>query len=80
MAAVGQFGFAESAESPIAWVSILLEASMGPMSTRGRIIGQGHLVAAKARLKKAGKTIAAIQRIVFHFTRFFLSELLVMVR
>jgi hypothetical protein len=47
---------------------------MGPMSSSGRIIGQGNLVEAKAMLKKAGNTIAAIQRMVFHFSRFFFSE------
>ena len=57
-----------------------MEASMGPMSNRGRIIGQGNLVEAKAKLKNAGKTIAAIQRMVFHFRRFFLSAFFVMVR
>ena len=31
-----------------------MEASMGPRSSRGRIIGQGNLVEAKAALKKAG--------------------------
>ena len=43
------------------------------MSRRGRIIGQGNLVEAKAMLKRAGNTIAASQRMVFHFRRFFLS-------
>ena len=46
---------------------------MGPMSSRGRIIGQGNLVEAKAMLKKAGNVIAASQRMVFHFRSFFLS-------
>ena len=52
----------------------MLETSMGPMSSNGRIIGHGNLVEAKAMLKKAGNTIAASQRMVFHFSRFFLSE------
>ena len=55
-------------------MSILLEASMGPMRIRGRIIGHGNLVEAKAMLKKAGNTIAMSQRMVFHFKRFFFSE------
>ena len=53
---------------------------MGPMSNRGRIMGQGNLVEAKARLKKAGETIATIQRMVFHFRRFFFSAFFIMVR
>ena len=53
----------------MARVSILLEASMGPMSTKGQITCQGNLAEAKAMLKKAGVTIAKSQRIVFHFNR-----------
>ena len=55
---------------------MLLEYSIGPKSTRGTIIGQGNLALDKAVLKKAGKAIARSQRIVFHFSRFFFSELL----
>lgn len=50
---------------------------MGPMSSRGRINGQGNLVEAKAMLKKAGKTMAASHRIVFHFSRFLFSEFVI---
>ena len=46
---------------------------MGPMSSSGRIIGQGNLAEAKAMLKKAGNAIATSQRMVFHFSRFFFS-------
>ena len=53
--------------------SILLEASMGPKRSRGRSIGHGNLVEAKAMLKKAGDTMAMSQRMVFHFKRFFFS-------
>ena len=62
-----------SVDSPIAWVSILLETSIGPISSSGRIIGQGNLVEAKAMLRQAGNAIAASQRIVFHFSRLFFS-------
>jgi hypothetical protein len=47
---------------------------MKPKKSRGTTIGQGNLVEAKAMLRNAGNTIAASQRIVFHFNRFFLSE------
>ena len=57
--------------------SILLEASMGPKRSSGRIIGHGNLVEAKAMLKKAGDTMAMSQRMVFHFKRFFFSELFI---
>jgi hypothetical protein len=63
------FGGCEFA-SPIAWVSILLETSMGPISKNGRMSGQGNLVEAKAMLDTAGKAIAASQRMVFHFNMF----------
>ena len=53
---------------------------MGPISSRGRIIGQGNFAEAKAMLKKAGKTIATSQRIVFHFSRFFFSEFFIQLR
>ena len=59
--------------SPMAWLISLLENSIGPMSSRGTIICQGNLVEANAMLKKAGNTIARSQRMVFHFTEFFLS-------
>ena len=59
--------------SPIAWISILLEPSMGPRSSKGRIIGHGNLAEANAILKKAGNTIAVSQRMVFHLSRFFFS-------
>jgi hypothetical protein len=75
--AFGELGFGVSADSPIARISILLEASMKPMRSRGRISGQGNLVEAKAMLKKAGNAIAAIQRRVFHFSRFFFSEFVI---
>lgn len=55
-------------------MSILFEASMGPRRIRGRMIGQGNLVEAKAMLKKAGNTIAVSQRMVFHFNRCFFPE------
>lgn len=57
----------------MAWLRILLEASIGPMSSKGTIICQGNLVEAKAILKRAGKTIAVSQRMVFHLSRFFFS-------
>lgn len=57
----------------MARASIRFEASIGPRSSRGRTRGQGNEVAAKARLKKAGNTIAASQSIVFHFSRFFFA-------
>ena len=58
----------------MAWASILLEPSIGPMSSSGKIIGQGNLEEARARWKKAGRIIAAIQSSVFHFRSFFWSE------
>ena len=67
------FGSGVSVVCPIAWISILLEASIGPMSSSGRTIGQGNLVDANAMLKNAGNTIATSQRMVFHFKRLFLS-------
>ena len=67
-------------EFPIAWLSILLEISIGPMSSRGRIIGQGNLAEAKAMLKKAGNAIATSQRMVFHFSRFLFSEFFIRIR
>ncbi len=72
--AFGQFGIGASMEFPIAWLSILLETSMGQMSSMGRIIGQGNFGEAKAMLKKAGNAIATSQRMVFHFSRFFFSS------
>ena len=57
----------------MAWVSILLETNIGPMSSKGTIICQGNLVEANAMLKKAGNTIAVSQRMVFHLSRFFFS-------
>ena len=71
--AFGHFGCGSFAESPMAWVSILLETNIGPMSSKGTIICQGNLVEAKAMLKKAGSAIAASQRMVFHLSRFFFS-------
>ena len=61
--------------SPIAWVIILLEANIGPMSSSGGIICQGNLVEANAMLRKVGNTIARSQRMVFHFSRCFFSVL-----
>ena len=61
----------------MAWASILLEASMGPSSSRGRTIGQGNLVDAKAMLKNAGKTMAASQSRVFHLRSLFFSEVFI---
>ena len=58
---------------PIARLIILLEASMGPISSNGSNIGQGNFVEAKAMLKKAGSAMAASQRMVFHFSRCFFS-------
>ena len=69
------FGLARS----MAWLSILLDANMGPMSSKGTMTCHGNLVAANARLKQAGKAIAASQRIVFHFKRLFLSEFFIVV-
>jgi len=57
-----------------AWESILLEASIGPRSSSGTTICQGNLVAANATLKKAGNTIARSQRMVFHFSTWFLLD------
>ena len=54
--------------SPIALVSILLEASIGPMSNKGRITGHGNLEEARAKCKSTGKPIAVSQRIVLVFT------------
>ena len=53
---------------------------MGPMSSRGRIIGQGNLAEAKAMLKKAGNAIATSHRMVFHFSRFFFSTFFIQLR
>ncbi len=53
---------------------------MGPMSSRGRIIGQGNFAEAKATLKTAGKAIATSQTIVFHFSRFFFSTFFIQLR
>ena len=47
---------------------------MCPRRIRGRMIGHGNFVEAKAMLKKAGNTMAMSQRMVFHFKRFFFSE------
>ena len=57
----------------MAWEIILLETSMGPRSSKGRIIGHGNLVEANAILKKAGNAIAVSQRMVFHLSSFFFS-------
>lgn len=62
-------------QSPIALLNILLEASIGPTSNKGRIIGQGNFAEAKAMLKKAGNAIARSQRIVLHFSKCFFSAL-----
>ena len=78
--AFGQFGVGVAMESPIAWLSILLEYSMGPMSKSGRIIGQGNLAEANAMLKKAGNAMATSQRIVFHLSMFFFSESFIQLR
>jgi hypothetical protein len=78
--ALGQLGTGASRESPIAWLSILLEYNIGPMSSRGIIIGQGNLAEAKAMLKKAGDTIAKSQRMVFHFSMYFFSEFFIQLR
>ena len=53
---------------------------MGPMSSSGRIIGQGNLAEANAMLKKAGNAMATSQRIVFHLSMFFLSEFFIQLR
>ena len=53
---------------------------MGPMSSRGRIIGQGNFAEAKAMLKKAGKAIATSQSMVFHFSKFFFSTVFIQLR
>ena len=62
---------------PIAWLSILFDASMGPNSRSGRFIGQGNLVEAWAMLNTAGETIAKSQRMVFQVTSFFLSSFVI---
>ena len=64
-------------QSPIALLNILLEASIGPTSNKGRIIGQGNFAEAKAMLKKAGNAIARSQRIVLHFSKCFFSALFI---
>ena len=48
----------------MAWLSILLEASMGPRSNPGRITGHGNLVEASARCRIAGNTNAVSQSMV----------------
>jgi hypothetical protein len=53
---------------------------MGPMSSRGTIIGQGNFAEAKAMLKKAGNAIATSQRTVFHFSKFFFSTFFIQLR
>ena len=54
--------------SPIALVSILLEASIGPMSNKGRITGHGNLEEASVKCRTTGNPIAASQSMVLVFT------------
>ena len=59
------------------WVVRKIEYNIGPMSSKGRTIGQGNLVEERAMLKKAGRTMAVSQRIVFHLRKDFLSPLFI---
>jgi hypothetical protein len=52
----------------------LFEARRHPNSKKGMMTGQGNLVEAKAIWHTPGRTIAAIQRIVFHFSSCFFSD------
>ena len=61
----------------MALVSMLFEARRAPSSRHGMMTGQGNLVEAKAIWKKPGRTIAATQRSVFHFSMCFRSEVVI---
>jgi hypothetical protein len=63
--------------SPIALASMLLEASMGPMSNIGRITGHGNLADARAECRSAGSAIAVSQRIVLFLRSLPFSDLVI---
>ena len=64
-----------SVGSPIALAMKPFDAIRNPSNKNGMMTGQGNLVDAKAMLQTPGSTIAANQRMEFHISIFFFSDL-----
>jgi hypothetical protein len=66
-----------SVGSPIAFESMRFEARRGPTNKNARMMGQGKLVDRNAMWNMPGRSIAVSQRKLFHFSMWFLSDLVI---